>query len=178
MSQAPIRGERLAQGMIQDLLLYSDGTTTRMIEILVHQQVEIHVFRHSLLSFSELPDHVPFTSEGPFLKRLSSLMLNGRYLSYNVVYADMSCMPDYIANELRAKRFPIGKIIHEYDTRREFVELTTVTSEEMDDFHEIVPLSSTMYPKKGYHILHQGKPLFHVIEYFDLPNLMHFHLRD
>lgn len=175
MSRTSIGEKKLATEVIQDLLLHSDGTTTRMIEILVRQKVAVHVFRHTLLSFVDLPNPVPFTGEGSFLKRLSSLMLNGRYLSYNLVYADLNWMPDDIAGELDAKRFPIGKILHEYDTRREFVELRTATREELSDFHGIVPLSPVQYPMKSYHILRQGKPLFHVIEYFDLDNLIHFH---
>ncbi|WP_254634777.1 chorismate pyruvate-lyase family protein [Paenibacillus sp. GbtcB18] len=135
--------------LLSDLLLQTDGTTTRTIEIIVRNQVNIHVYEHERTDPESVPEDVrqAFPANGQFIRRLSSLTLPGRVLSYNIVYANLPTLPADLAKQLDNRQFPLGKLLAEYPTRREITETGIEHRSSMEVFAPY-SLSSSVYLMK------------------------------
>ncbi|MEC0244268.1 chorismate pyruvate-lyase family protein [Paenibacillus chitinolyticus] len=155
--------------LISDLLLQTDGTTTRTIEIIVRNQVNIHVYEHERAASESVPEDVrqAFPANGQFIRRLSSLTLPGRVLSYNIVYANLLTLPADLARQLDNRQFPLGKLLAEYPTRREITETGIEHRSSMEAFAPY-SLNTSTYLMKKYKIIGGDSCWFYLIEYFDL----------
>ncbi|SEG71458.1 chorismate pyruvate-lyase family protein [Paenibacillus sp. UNC499MF] len=154
--------------LISDLLLQTDGTTTRTIEIIVGNQVNIHVYEHERAAPESVPEDIrqAFPANGQFIRRLSSLTLPGRVLSYNIVYANLLTLPADLARQLDNRQFPLGKLLAEYPTRREITETGIEHRSGMEAFASY-SLSASAYLMKKYKIMGGDSCWFYLIEYFD-----------
>ncbi|MVP01650.1 chorismate pyruvate-lyase family protein [Paenibacillus lutrae] len=156
------------QSLITDLLLQTDGTTTRTIEIIVRNQVNIHVYEHDRAAPECIPEEVrqAFPAGRQFIRRLSSLTLPGSVLSYNIVYANLLSLPADLARQLDNRQFPLGKLLAEYPTRRE---ITETGIEHRNNMKEFSPyhLSAPTYLMKKYKIMGGDSCWFYLIEYYD-----------
>ncbi|ENQ3079518.1 chorismate pyruvate-lyase family protein [Bacillus sp. WLY-B-L8] len=155
--------------IVRNFLLGTDGSTTKAIEILVGQDVTLEVYEQEIVSKNELPKEISihFLGKKNFLKRTSTLKIGTQNASHNIVYADLEFIPEEVVQELKNETLPIGKLIKNFETRREIISSKVKNIEPYKKLLNKAILPATTYPVKEYKILQENCCLFYIFELFE-----------
>ncbi|RUT29633.1 DUF98 domain-containing protein [Paenibacillus zeisoli] len=167
-------------GRFEDILLHSDGSTTKMLELIVGGEVtvEVHdqewVFRRELLP--EL--HFPIEDAGPFLRRVTSLYYQNEVISTNLVYGNPQVLSGALQEQLMKGKVPLGKLIKEMEYRRQIL---FAGYEELGphslNYHPFV-FDRAEYPVKKYVMIREGKWWFYLTEVFHMSTILNYMVSD
>jgi len=104
---------------IRALLLAQDGSTTALLEKLGPAKVSVHVIEQHVVE--KLPGELDGELPGArFLRRLASLHARGDVLLDSLSYTAIDVLPQSVARELTKGVRPIGHLLSQLWTRREF----------------------------------------------------------
>ena len=158
-----------------NLLLNTDCSTTKIIESLIHDKVNIKIHEQKKVSLNELPDDISkyFVSNGSFLHRISSLYFNKAELSYNLVYVNLDVIPISYQENLFKGDLPIGKIIANLTSQRKLLWNGYKDSKQLLQI-DFATLESNIkhYPVKQYLIFNENKPCFFINETFNSQQIL------
>lgn len=154
--------------ILMELILKIDGSTTLALETVIGAKVSLEMFYHDRVENAMIPKEVlqHFDGHGPFMKRQTALMYNGEKLSDNLVFCDLSCLPNNIAKELELGKIPIGKLINKLEHHRKIFFSGYKDSEDLPEHNLAANYFVNRYPVKKYTIINQDKAWFYVSEIF------------
>lgn len=99
------------------LLLHQDGSTTRLLQMLVGGPISVHVLDQGFVD--EVPDSLADVLSGKrFLRRLISLEAGGYVLLDSISYIATDILPAPVVRDLEEGIRPIGSILADLWTRR------------------------------------------------------------
>src|SRR5579884_383425 len=157
----PKTEEPLAR-LVKHVLLFSDGSTTRLLQSLVGRSLDIKVHHQTVVEQQHLPPARAkfFPQEGPFLYRISSLYVGPTVLSTNLVYAHLRSLPETLQTQLSAGTYPLGSLISAFETRRDLLKSADACSCSLQPLFRGFTLTPQTYAMKEYNIIFQEKCWF------------------
>lgn len=156
--------EFVSEQLLQ-LLLHNGGSTTAVVEGLVGRRVDLRL-RYQAIRRPDDDERVPMPSRDGLLWRLSTLELAGEALSDNVVWADLTVLPDEFARALFVGRTPIGRILARYEHRREPISAGFVEAADLEARFAPAELPAGRLAMKEYRIWLRGVPALYLCEVF------------
>lgn len=159
---------------IANILLMSNSSTTRLLEVITGQDIEINVVNQEIVSRNELGDeyNTMLENSNSYLKRIVSLHCNGKILSDNIVIASIDSISDQVKEGLLESKIPLGKLIGDQETKRELLWTGYVNKINLQaDFVER-KFSLTHYPAKKYLIYINGCCWFYLLEVFHTDEIL------
>jgi chorismate-pyruvate lyase len=166
--------EDLLVPLVKRVLLFSDGSTTHLLQNIIGHAVTVKVHDQAEIQRQDIPPAVAqfLPAEGSFLYRVSSLYSGQTTLSTNVVYASTHTLPEALYVQLSAGNAPLGSLISHFETRRDLLNATERCSCEIQPLFRHFTLSYAHYPVKEYNIVYQKKCWFYVCELFHLEHIL------
>ncbi|MNB74840.1 hypothetical protein D3C81_141780 [compost metagenome] len=158
----------------EDILLQNDGSTTKMLELIIGGEVTIKVHDQDWIFRRELPldFFFPIEGSGPFIRRVTSLYYQDEVISSNLVFGN----PDAISADLQERliqgTLPIGKLIKEIEYRRDIL---FADYQECDQIRSVYPpglLPEDGYPIKKYLMIRDGQWWFYIMEVFHMKTIL------
>lgn len=152
-----------------NILLTTEGSTTKAIENLVGQDVTIEVYDQEVVLKNELPKEISkhFFGSEKFLKRTSTLKIGKQNVSHNIVYASVDLLPAEFVQKLRDGNQPIGRIIQDLGTNRNILSAQFKNIQPYRSMLHKATLVDATYPVKEYKILKGDFCLFYIFELFE-----------
>ncbi|GIQ69347.1 DUF98 domain-containing protein [Xylanibacillus composti] len=146
------------------MLLMSDGSTTRLLESMLDEKLEVAVEQQHIVPASSIApsirEHLAADATSRLLERRSMLLLpSGQWISRNYVVCKPS-LPQPIWEALQSGSLPIGKIwdAHPVMGKRQLLGCGS-TNDPADDEHRLLAY-------KHYVLWNETEPLMYVREHF------------
>lgn len=109
----------ISAATLLQVLLHQDGSTTRLLEMLVGSAITVHVLVQGFVD--ELPPPLANSLAGKrFLRRLSTLEARGHVLLDSISYTAIDALPASVARGLLEGVRPIGHVFSSLWTKRSF----------------------------------------------------------
>lgn len=161
--------DKTVGGRFEDILLQSDGSTTKMLELIVGGEVTIKVHDQGWIFRSEmLPDSFfPIEGPGPFIRRVTSLYFQNEVISTNLVFGNPEIISAELQEGLIQGTFPLGKLIKEMEYRRQIL---FAGYEESQQHLNLLP--GEQYPTKKYLMIRDGQWWFYITEVFHMQTIL------
>ncbi|MBC2581722.1 chorismate pyruvate-lyase family protein [Clostridium sp. DJ247] len=162
------------------IILFNDGSTTRLLETLVGDKVVVDVHIQDLVSNNNLPKEGInyFKGDGPYLFRIASLYYNEEVLSNNVVIVPKNMLNLSLHKELKKGKIPLGKLINEIDYRRNLISGKTEDSTKLKSLFAPYELEHGIYPVKKYTINRNGECWFYICEVFHYKTILKYFIKN
>ncbi|KAB2951560.1 DUF98 domain-containing protein [Heliorestis acidaminivorans] len=175
----------LLESRLKNLLLYSDGSTTRLLSLLTGREISVTLHYQENLPFEEcrgfkniinlFPSHFSFCAQPDYLLcRLTSLHHENTLLSENLVFGCTNFLSSTLLEGLEQGEIPLGYLLSHLEYRREWLWQGEKDSAELQNLFHPRSLPSKTYPVKHYLITRQGKPLFYICELFHLHQITEY----
>ncbi|MEW9701692.1 chorismate pyruvate-lyase family protein [Paenibacillus sp. SI8] len=167
-------------GRFEEILLQSDGSTTKMLELIVGGEVTVKVHDQGWIFRNELPPayHFPIEGAGPFIRRVTSLYYRDEVISTNLVFGNPEVISSKLQEQLQQGTIPLGKLIKEMEYRRQIL---FAGYEDFNKDHTVfhpAEFSETEYPLKKYVMIREGQWWFYITEVFHMHTIMKYMVSD
>ena len=158
---------------VTNILLNTDGSTTRLLENLTGGEVTVNVHMQGFFSKESLPPELTgyFKSGGSFLYRIVSLYCNGEPLSDNVVMAPENALNIKLRQDIENGKVPLGKLIDSTEHRRKLISAKVTHSSKVQDMFCSFILKDDFFPVKKYTIIKDDENWFYICEVFHYKNI-------
>lgn len=161
---------------VTDILITSNSSTTRLLEAITGQVMEIDVVNQILISQNDLSDECNALLENSetYLKRIVSLHSCGKIFSDNIVFASFDSIPEEVKDGLLKGKIPLGKLIGDKETKRELLWTGYLNKSSLQAKFTKREFVLTEYPAKKYLIYVNGRCSFYLLEVFHVDEIARF----
>lgn len=154
--------------LLQKLIISSDGTLTRMLEVILGENLSTIKLSESVQPNSQPLDALALPAGAPILRR--KILLQGQSSGRNWLYADSSIALERTAPDFRAQlldsQTPIGKLWleHQVATFKDIIAAEQHPAGELADYFAIQPQESLL--SRTYRVLNDSQPVMLITEKF------------
>lgn len=162
-----------------DILLMANSSTTRLLEIMTGQDIQINVVNQKIIEKSQIDDQYKKKLEcsDMYLKRIVSLKSGERIFSDNIVIGLFDNISDDIKNGLFKGEIPLGKLITDKESKRELLWTGYVDKSILEENFDQREFLFESYLAKKYLIHIEGRCWFYLLEIFHIDEIMEFYLK-
>lgn len=174
------RGIEIEQ-KLTNILLTTNSSTTKLLEAITGETVEINVLHQEITLKSELCSKyteyiVQLESSDKYLKRIVSLVNNGKVLSDNIVIGSYENISDKVKVELIKGKIPLGKLIKNKETKRKLLWSGYLDKSFLNLHFDEQKFLLSRYPAKMYLIYIGEVSCFCLLEVFHIDEITKFFL--
>lgn len=164
---------------LTDILLTSNSSTTKLLEAMTGQTMEINVMKQEILSKDkichEYNEYVtPLEDSNNYLKRLVSLHSNGKVFSDNIVVASFDNIPEEVKARLLECKIPLGGLTGDKETKRELLWTGYLDKSSLSESIAERAFPLPKYPAKKYLIYVNGYCCFCLLEVYHIDEIARY----
>lgn len=151
-----------------DILLTTNSSTTRLLEAMTGQTMEINVINQEIVSKDKLFEEYTESLEisNTYLKRIVSLHSKGRVFSDNIVLASYDNISEEVKAGLIKSKIPLGKLIKDKETKRKLLWKGNLSKRSLNLSFGNERFLLSNYPAKKYLIYMNEHCCFSLLEVF------------
>ncbi|MFF2154766.1 hypothetical protein ACFVVQ_05570 [Paenibacillus chitinolyticus] len=152
-----------------DLLMHSEGSSIKMLEIILQEQLSEEVVEQVLIPSKSLhkKPRAVFGQTSPLLRRVSSYRYREETILHKAIYAHLEALPEGTLDGMNYEELQLEKLIDSLETKREILYAGYENNRSADVCFHPVKLKADLFPVKEYQLTCSGSVCFLVHELFD-----------
>lgn len=154
---------------IHRILLTTDGSITKILEAITEKEIKIKTVEQRIISADKSIAGILEINVGDKVNfRIVNILADNEVVGHAVSYTPLNRLDKSFREDLMRADIPIGKIIkkHKLEVRREINWGGVVKAEKFAEIFGISASDSIL--SRNYNIIHRGKILINITEYFPL----------